>query len=98
MTIRKNDECNNYTLLNVNKSPQKYNFRLKSFVTSFGRLHMLKTLYPVLDKIVKVNTDGFLITEELRYTQDKSINLIYEGFNRYNIKSSQKVEIVEVIN
>lgn len=85
---KKNPDYNDYTLLSVGASPQKYNFRLKSFITSYARLKMLKVLYCRLDDVVRINTDGFITRNEFN---KKYKTLIFEGKNKYHIKNAQKV-------
>lgn len=53
-----------YKLIPPEKSYYKNNFRLKPFITSYGRLEMLKPLIIYLPNIRKIVTDGFLIDSE----------------------------------
>ncbi len=67
-----------YELLDLNKPLQKYNFRLKSFITAFGRYKMTMCLYRDLDKVQRIVTDGFMITGEF-YNFNKHKTLKYES-------------------
>ena len=89
------DSYSYYDLLHVNDSPQKYPFRLKPFLTSFARLQMVKALMMQLPYVVKINTDGFVMTKRF---PDKIKTLIYEGHAKVDVKNCMQLDIVEEYN
>lgn len=78
-----------YRLLEQGKRLQKYNFRLKAFITSYSRLFMCKALYQQLDHVKRVIVDGFVLDRPfadlkryrdiLKYEADKSGHIEIEN-------------------
>lgn len=53
--------CNKYTLVDLSKPLYKFNYRIKPFITAFGRSKMCETLFCCLPDVVRIATDGFMI-------------------------------------
>jgi hypothetical protein len=97
MKICKNEKFNYYKLLDVNKPIQKYPFRLKSFITSFSRKKMMRTLIAEINKneLLRVNTDGFIFRNPYICKEKSKIEtLIFEGKHNCVIKSAQIVTML----
>jgi hypothetical protein len=55
----------------------KHNFRLKSFITGFARLEMVKTLFVDIPRVHKIVIDGFILDGEFK-TANRYKTLIHE--------------------
>jgi hypothetical protein len=68
---------NYYKLLDLEKPFLKHNFRLKSFITGFARLEMVKTLFVDIRRVHKIVIDGFILDGEFK-TANRYKTLIHE--------------------
>ena len=71
--------------------PYRYNFRLKSFLTSFGRVKIANVATYNLNDVIRVQTDGIVFTSQLKVNfpllikEDKTTGLIkWENVNKYS--------------
>ena len=84
-----------YKLHDLSKPYQKFPFRLKSFLPAYGRYMMVKRLLCQIDYIVRIHTDGFMMTrpltvveDGLKYEPDKSGYVEIYANNRFEVWSN----------
>jgi hypothetical protein len=82
-----------YTLQCMGK-PYKMNFRLKSFLTAFGRVKTARIAEEDLDSCVRIHTDGIVFNKEMKFyfdhllPEDKTTGLInWINVNNYSLIS-----------
>ena len=70
--------------------PYKHNFRLKSFLTAFGRVKIAEVAMSDLDTVIRIQTDGVLFNKNLKLDfpalirEDKSTGVIkWRHVNKY---------------
>jgi len=71
--------------------PYRYNFRLKSFLTAYGRVKIAEVAQTNLDSCIRIQTDGIVFNKNLKITfpllvkDDKTTGLIkWENVNKYS--------------
>jgi hypothetical protein len=52
--------------LQSNRNPYRYNFRLKSFLSSYGRTKIAEVALQKIDKVIYIHTDGIAFCEDIR--------------------------------
>ena len=84
-----------YYKLQCMKQPYKHNFRLKSFLTSYGRVKIAEVIMTDLESCIRVHTDGVVFNKEIKLnfprlvSEDKTTGLIqWKGVNNYTCLSS----------
>ena len=82
-----------YKLQDMNH-PYKSNFRLKSFLTAFGRVKIAEVAIQKLDAVIRIHTDGIAFNQKMKLNiagllpEDKTTGLIkFEHVNKYQIIS-----------
>jgi hypothetical protein len=60
-----NDDKESYKLQSMIQ-PYKYNFRLKSFLTAFGRVRISEVSQSNIDHIVRIHTDGIVFNKDVK--------------------------------
>ena len=82
-----------YKLQDMNH-PYKSNFRLKSFLTAFGRVKIADVAIQKLDAVIRIHTDGIAFNQKMKLNiagllpEDKTTGLIkFEHVNKYQIIS-----------
>lgn len=85
-----NNEKEYYLLQDMN-NPYKYNFRLKAFLTSFGRMKIAEVAMNNVDSVVRIQTDGIVFNKKVNLSisglipEDKTTGLIeWRNVNRYD--------------
>ena len=80
-----------YKLQSMDK-PYKYNFRLKSFLTAFGRVKIAEVAQENIDDVIRVHTDGIAFKKQMNFkitgliAEDKTTGLIkYKNVNSYEL-------------
>jgi len=80
-----------YKLQDMNH-PYKSNFRLKSFLTAFGRVKISEVAMHDLDATIRIHTDGIAFNKEMKMNisnlipEDKTTGLIkYDHVNKYQV-------------
>ena len=80
-----------YKLQDMNH-PYKSNFRLKSFLTAFGRVKISEVAMHNLDAVIRIHTDGIAFDKEMTMNisnlipEDKTTGLIkYDHVNKYQV-------------
>ena len=80
-----------YKLQDMNK-PYKSNFRLKSFLTAFGRVKIAEVALENLDALKRIHTDGIAFNQKMKFNiaglipEDKTTGLIkFDHVNKYEI-------------
>ena len=78
--------------------PYKHNFRLKSFLTSYGRVKIAEVIMKDVDAVIRCHTDGVVFNKEMKLdfhrliVEDKSTGLInWKGVNNYICLSSSSI-------
>ena len=81
-----------YYKLQCMKQPYKHNFRLKSFLTSYGRVKIAEVIVSDLDAVIRVHTDGVVFNKKMKLDfprlipEDKTTGLIqWRGVNNYKL-------------
>jgi hypothetical protein len=85
-----NNEKEYYLLQDMN-NPYKYNFRLKAFLTSFGRMKIAEVAMNNVDSVIRIQTDGIVFNKKVNLSisglipEDKTTGLIeWRNVNRYD--------------
>ena len=80
-----------YKLQDMNK-PYKSNFRLKSFLTAFGRVKIAEVAQENLDAVKRIHTDGIAFNQKMKFNiaglipEDKTTGMIkFDHVNKYEI-------------
>jgi len=80
-----------YKLQYMNK-PYKSNFRLKSFLTAFGRVKIAEVALENLDAVIRIHTDGIAFNKKMKFNiaglipEDKTTGMIkFDHVNKYEI-------------
>ena len=80
-----------YKLQDMNK-PYKSNFRLKSFLTAFGRVKIAEVALENLDAVKRIHTDGIAFNKKMKFNiaglipEDKTTGMIkFDHVNKYEI-------------
>jgi hypothetical protein len=80
-----------YKLQDMNK-PYKSNFRLKSFLTAFGRVKIAEVALENLDAVKRIHTDGIAFNQKMKFNiaglipEDKTTGMIkFDHVNKYEI-------------
>ena len=91
------DEKEYYKLQCMNQ-PYKHNFRLKSFLTSYGRVKIAEVIMKDIDSVLRVHTDGVVFNKEMKLdfkrlvAEDKTTGQInWLGVNNYTCLSSSSI-------
>ena len=78
--------------------PYKHNFRLKSFLTSYGRVKIAEVIMKDIDFVLRVHTDGVVFNKEMKLdflrliAEDKTTGKInWKGVNNYTCLSSSSI-------
>lgn len=78
--------------------PYKFNLRLKSFVTAYGRIQSARVALMNIDHVVRIHTDGIVFDEELTakvdnlISEDKTTGFIeWSNINKYKPITSSSV-------
>jgi hypothetical protein len=80
-----------YTLPNQKVYKHDYG-RIGTFLLSYGRRQIIKTVQPFIDDVVYVNTDGFRCkTKQDLVTGDELGDLKYEGSDKVHIINTKKI-------
>lgn len=66
--------------------------RIKPFLPSAGRMIMANLLAPYLDKLLRVHTDGFILTEDIKFTKES--DFVDEGLEIGQLKTVKKCNII----
>ena len=92
-----NDEMEIYKLQNT-IIPYKYNIRLKSFLTAYGRIKIAQIALEDLDNVIRIHTDGIAFQCKksfkipLLLVEQKTTGLIeYFNVNNYSNLNSRSV-------
>ena len=87
-----------YYKLTCMHQPYKHNFRLKSFLTSYGRVKIAEVIMKDVDAVIRCHTDGVVFNKEMKLdfhrliVEDKSTGLInWKGVNNYICLSSSSI-------
>jgi hypothetical protein len=71
--------------------PYRYNFRLKSFLTAYGRVKIAEVAQTNLDNCIRIQTDGIVFNKNVKLNfpllvkDDKTTGLIkWENVNKYS--------------
>lgn len=59
------NETNEYYKLQSNKNPYRYNFRLKSFLSAFGRTKISEVALQHIDHVIRIQTDGIVFDSDV---------------------------------
>jgi len=85
-----NDDKESYTLQSMIE-PYRYNFRLKSFLTAFGRVKISEVALTNIDAVVRIHTDGIVFNRDVKLKfpllirEDKTTGFLkWENANRYS--------------
>ena len=91
------DEKEYYKLQCMNQ-PYKHNFRLKSFLTSYGRVKIAEVIMKDIDSVLRVHTDGVVFNKEMKLdfkrlvVEEKTTGKIqWLGVNNYTCLSSSSI-------
>lgn len=82
-----------YDLIDVDK-PYRYNIRLKSWLTAFGRNKIADKLYPNIANVIRIQTDGIIFDkpieddDELFVDEEKNCGT----YNWVNVNNSDKIQ------
>ena len=71
--------------------PYRSNFRLKSFLTAFGRVKIAEAAQSNIDAVIRIHTDGVAFNKKIKFNitglipEDKTTGLInYKHVNNYS--------------
>jgi len=85
------NEDNEYYKLQSMIQPYRYNFRLKSFLTAFGRVKIAEVAQIDLDSVIRIQTDGIVFNKDIKLEfpllvrDDKTTGLIhFDNVNKYH--------------
>jgi hypothetical protein len=85
-----NEDKESYKLQSMIQ-PYKYNFRLKSFLTAYGRVQIAEVSQSFVDHVVRIHTDGIVFNKDVKVDfenlirEAKSTGLIrWENPNKYS--------------
>ena len=88
-TLTENKE---YYKLQSMVQPYKHNFRLKSFLTAFGRVKIADVALENIDAVIRIHTDGIVFNKNMKLNfpglirEDKSSGRVeWKGVNNYTI-------------
>jgi hypothetical protein len=89
--IEYNNYANEYYKLQDNKNPYRYPFRLKSFLSSYGRTQIANVALQKIDSVIFLHTDGVAFNKDVRLNfprlivDDKTTGLIeYKHVNKHS--------------
>jgi len=87
-----------YYKLTCMHQPYKHNFRLKSFLTAFGRVKIAEVIMTNPDAVLRVHTDGVVFNKKMKLdfvrliAEDKTTGKInWKGVNNYTCLSSSSI-------
>jgi hypothetical protein len=79
-----------YKLQDMNQ-PYRYNFRLKSFLTAFGRVKIAEVAIQDLESVLRIQTDGIVYNKPMKFNingliaDEKTTGMIkFDHVNKYN--------------
>jgi len=85
-----NEDKEHYKLQSMIQ-PYRYNFRLKSFLTAFGRVKIAEVAQVDLDAVIRIQTDGIVFNKDIKLDfpllvrDDKTTGLIhFDNVNKYH--------------
>ena len=85
-----NEDKEHYKLQSMIQ-PYRYNFRLKSFLTAFGRVKIAEVAQQDLDAVVRIQTDGIVFNKNIKLEfpllvrDDKTTGLMhFDNVNKYH--------------
>ena len=91
-------ETQEYYKLTCMPQPYKHNFRLKSFLTSYGRVKIAEVIMTDIDSCIRVHTDGVVFNKKMNLNfqrlivEDKTSGKInWKGINNYICLSSSSI-------
>ena len=94
-TLTENKE---YYKLQCMSQPYKHNFRLKSFLTAYGRVKIADVALENIDGTIRIHTDGIVFNKNMKLDfpalirEEKSSGKIeWKGVNNYTCLSSCSV-------
>ena len=71
--------------------PYRYNFRLKSFLTAFGRVKVAEVAQQDLESCIRIQTDGIVFNKDIKLNfhllgrDSKTTGLIrWDNVNKYS--------------
>jgi hypothetical protein len=80
-----------YKLQDMNQ-PYRYNFRLKSFLTAYGRVKIAEVALENLDAVKRIHTDSVCFNIKMKFNiaglipEDKTTGMIkFDHVNKYEI-------------
>ena len=80
-----------YYKLQCMNNPYRYNFRLKSFLTAFGRVKIAEVALENINDVIRIHTDGIAFKKQMKFNitgliaEDKTTGLInYKNVNNYS--------------
>ena len=85
--IRAKPTGNEYRLINLKTNIYEYQFRLKSFLTDFGRVKIAKIALQNIDNIVRIQTDSITFDQPIKLTIN---NFAIDDKKLENLKSRIK--------
>jgi hypothetical protein len=87
-----------YYRLQCMAEPYRYNIRLKSFLTAYGRVKIAEVAMTNIDGCIRIHTDGIVFNKKMTETftglikEDKTTgNIKWKGVNNYTCLSSCSV-------
>jgi hypothetical protein len=85
-------ETKDYYKLQDMKKPYRYNLRLKSFLTAYGRVKIAEVAQTDLDGVIRIQTDGIVFDKKMKskfpnlIPDPKTTGMInYEHVNKYKM-------------
>ena len=73
------------------KNPYLYNFRLKSFLTAFGRVKISEVAQVDLDAVVRIQCDGIVFNKDIELEFESLVrdpkttgNIFWKNVNSYS--------------
>ena len=87
-----------YYKLTCMHQPYKHNFRLKSFLTAYGRVKITEVIMADVESVLRVHTDGVVFNKKMKFNlqrlivEDKTTGKInWKGVNNYTCLSSSSI-------
>ena len=85
-----NDDKEVYKLQSMIE-PYRYNFRLKSFLTAYGRVKIAEVALTKIDAVIRIHTDGIVFNRDVKpkfpllIREDKTTGYLkWENINKYS--------------
>ena len=87
-----------YYKLTCMHQPYKHNFRLKSFLTAYGRVKITEVIMADVESVLRIHTDGVVFNKKMKFylqrliVEDKTTGKInWKGVNNYTCLSSSSI-------